>query len=317
MKLKALVGLLAAGIIFYSALWYSMGLNIERQIVDELNHLREKGITVNHSPPELTGFPYRLQITLSNVDLKAKNFGWQASATTATAIGHLWTPDHWFLRLRGMNAMALDGALSLRSNDTLSSIRWDEDRTMQIGVNLSSAKASGKLLRSDTITASKAELHLIVPPTGHPSSKNLLSPLVFKGALRVAGAVSDSSDYPALDRGELLFSLHGKGLNAWSKQALANWRDAGGTLEITAASMQWGKSALDGNASLSLDEDLRPLGAATVTLKNAATLLSNLKKLDLITEQPNEVDGIISIMAQSGELTANGKPIANLKTIKP
>ena len=318
MKLKSLVGLFAAGIIIYSGLWYSMGLNVERQLVEQFNQLRIKGITVHHSPPVLTGFPYRLQITFSDINLEAKNYGWQARATSATAIGHVWAPDHWFLRLQGTNAIALDGALSLRSNDTLSSIRWDGDRAMHIAIDLSTAVAGGEILNASSIKAAKAELQLIVPPSGEKINKGLLSPLIFKGALRIAGTDSaQATNYPPLDRGELLFALHGAGLSAWSKEALGKWRDSGGTLEITAASIRWGQSELDGNASLSFDEALMPLGAATITLKNAAPMLRDLQKLNLIEKQPSQSNGIISLMAQSGKLTANGKTIATLKAIKP
>ena len=317
MKPKALVGLIAGGIIIYSGLWYSMGLNAERQIVERLNHLRENGARVRHSPPELTGFPYRLEITLKDLSIKANNFNWQAEATSATAIGHVWSPDHWFLRLKRTNVMALDGALSLGSYDTLSSIRWGEDRTMHIGIDLSSSKAGGEFLSPQGIEAEKAELHLIIPPTDHQANKSLLSPLVFKGALRVAKTRGQSADYPALNRGEILFALHGTGLNSWSERALEEWRDTGGTLEITAASIHWGNSELDGNASLSLDENLRPLGAATVTLKNAASMLRNFKKLGLLSGKPNQDSGIISVMAQSGKLTANGQVIAKLKSVAP
>lgn len=317
MKPKALVGLIAGGIIVYSGLWYSMGLNAERQIVEQLNHLRENGATVHYSPPELTGFPYRLEITLKDVSIKANNFNWRAKASSATAIGHVWSPDHWFLRLNRPIVMALGGAISISSDDTLSSIRWGDDRTMHIGIDLSSSKADWGILSPQGLEAEKAELHLIIPPTDHEVNKSLLSPLVFKGALRIAKTSGQSAEYPSLNRGELLFALHGTGLNAWSERALGQWRDTGGTLEITAASIHWGKSELDGNASLSLDESLRPLGAATVTLKNAAPMLKNFKKLGLLSDKPNQNSGIISVMAQSGKLTANGKVIAHLKSIKP
>lgn len=317
MKPKAFVGLLAGGIIVYSGLWYSMGLNAERQIIERLNHLRESGATVRHSPPELSGFPYRLEITLKDVSIKASNFNWQAKSSSATAIGHVWSPDHWFLRLRRTEITAADGAVSISSYDTLSSIRWGEDRTLHIGIDLSSSKAGGAVLGSQGIEAEKAELHLIIPAADHESSKSLLSPLVFKGALRVAKTRGQSADYPALDRGEVLFALHGAGLNTWSQHALAEWRDAGGTLEITAASIHWGRSELDGNASLSLDGAFRPLGAATLTLKNADPMLRNFKKLGLLSSQPSQDNGIVSVMAQSGKLTANGKVIAKLKSIAP
>ena len=317
MKIKALFGLLAGGVIAYSGLWYSMGLNIERQIVERMDNLREKGIRVEHSPPELTGFPYRMEITLRDISLNAQKFGWRGKAASATAIGHVWAPDHWFLRLRGTYATALNGALTLTSADNLSSIRWDENDTMQIGIDLSTMDTGGALFGSGGIKAEKAELHLLIPAAGEQSDRGLLSPLVFKGALRVAKASNGTKDYRSLDRGEMLFALHGKGLDSWSKEALENWRDAGGTFEITGLSMSWGPSDLDGNASLSLDEELRPIGAATVTLKNAEMLLKNLKKLGLLTDQPSQKSGTLTLMAQSGELTANGKHIAKLKSIKP
>ncbi len=317
MKPKALVGLIAGGIIIYSGLWYSMGLNAERQIVERLNHLRENGASIRHSPPELTGFPYRLEITLKDLSIKANNFNWQAEAASATAIGHVWSPDHWFLRLKRSEIKALDDAVSISSDDTLSSIRWGDDRTMHVGIDLSSSKAAGDFLSPQGIEAEKAELHLIIPPTNHEVNKSLLSPLVFKGALRIAKTHGQNADYPALNRGEILFALHGTGLNSWSERALAEWRDTGGTLEITAASIHWGNSELEGNASLSLDESLRPLGAATVTLKNAAPMLKNFKKLGLLSNRPNQDSGIISVMAQSGKLTANGQVIAKLKSVAP
>ena len=313
MKFKALFGLLTGGIIVYSGFWYSIGLSVERQIVGELNNLREQGVNVKHSPPELTGFPYRLQITLSDISLDARKNGWRITADDVTAIGHVWAPDNWYLRLRGTNASALAGGLSLSGDDILSNIKWSGNGVMQVSFDLSTTRAQGKIFDGNSITAEKAELHIMTPPPNGRADQNLLSPLIFKGALRVAGATSDNSSFQILDRGEMLFSLHGKGLDGWTDTALANWRDGGGTVEITALSVEWGQSLIEGNASLTLDEDFKPLGAATLTLKNADSMMKKLKRLDLLTDQPDKNSGTIALMAQGGELTADGQRITKLK----
>ncbi len=317
LKFKAILGLFISGLIIYSSFWYSIGLNIERQIVEEMDNLREQGVRVEHSPPELTGFPYRLEITLKNLSLDAKKFGWHLQSNSATAIGHIWMPNTWYLRLRGTKTKALDGALTLKSEDSLASIKWSDSGTMQFSIDLSSAEASGKIFSSSTISADKAELHIMTPARGTEKDSSLLSPLIFRGALRIAGASDDKSDYPAMDRGEILFALHGSGLDRWSKGALSNWRDDGGTLEISALSIEWEQAEIDGSASLTLDENLKPLGAATLNVKNARTMLNTLENLQLITDRPDNNDGSIALMAQMGTLTANGKKIATLKSIKP
>lgn len=320
MKFKALIGLLVGGAIAYSGIWYSMGLNVERQIVGQMDQLRELGISVKHDAPVLGGFPYRLEITLDNVSLNAKKRGWRIAADTVTAVGHVWTPDHWYARLHGAEVSAFKEAITLSSDDTLTSVRWHNNaggESLKIGSDLVNMVVGGSLFGAGGIKAEKAELHLLVPLEHDEMSTGLLSPMMFKGNLRIAKAGNGRRDFRPLDRMEVIFALHGEGLDHWSEAALAAWRDAGGTLEISALSASWGASDIDGSASLSLDDKFMPLGAATVTLKNGGTLLKNLEKLDLLSDQPEDDSGTIALMAQSGELRANGNKIAKLKSVAP
>ena len=49
------------------------------------------------------------------------------------------------------------------------------------------------------------------------------------------------------------------------KQALADWRDAGGVVELSSFTLAQGPLGLTGNATLALDADLQPEGAGTIT----------------------------------------------------
>jgi hypothetical protein len=60
---------------------------------------------------------------------------------------------------------------------------------------------------------------------------------------------------------EAIGSLTGPAIFNWNKQELSAWRDAGGLLEFNALNFALGGAKLEGNGSLTLDNDLRLLGS--------------------------------------------------------
>lgn len=59
-------------------------------------------------------------------------------------------------------------------------------------------------------------------------------------------------------------------------RAMAAWRDAGGALDIRALDIAWGPLAIEGDATLSLDAAMRPLGAGVVRVAGSDSLLDAL-----------------------------------------
>ncbi len=52
------------------------------------------------------------------------------------------------------------------------------------------------------------------------------------------------------------------------RQALAAWRDDGGTIELEEGTLRWGSLAASANGTLALDTALQPIGALTATIEN-------------------------------------------------
>ena len=59
-------------------------------------------------------------------------------------------------------------------------------------------------------------------------------------------------------------------------QAASQWRDGGGTVEIAALRLNWGKLAVDSSATLALDEQLQPMGTGTARIKGQSEALDAL-----------------------------------------
>jgi hypothetical protein len=57
------------------------------------------------------------------------------------------------------------------------------------------------------------------------------------------------------------------------RQALAAWRDAGGTVEVSRATLQWGALMLETNGTLALDGAMQPMAAMTASIINHDALI--------------------------------------------
>lgn len=66
-------------------------------------------------------------------------------------------------------------------------------------------------------------------------------------------------------------------------QAARQWRDGGGTVEISDLHMLWGPLDLDTSATLALDEQLQPMGTGSARMKGQAEALEALVKAGALT----------------------------------
>ncbi len=66
---------------------------------------------------------------------------------------------------------------------------------------------------------------------------------------------------------------------------VTGWRDGGGTLEIHRLAVGWGPLGLTGSATLALDEQLQPMGAASIRMVGQAEALDTLATNQAITQR--------------------------------
>ena len=62
----------------------------------------------------------------------------------------------------------------------------------------------------------------------------------------------------------------------WDDAGLKAWRDAGGTVNLNAFSLQWGQLAISGNGTLALDKEMQPEGALTTHMTGFEQALDSL-----------------------------------------
>ena len=85
---------------------------------------------------------------------------------------------------------------------------------------------------------------------------------------------------------------------------LIRWRDGGGTVDLRRVILAWGPLKLDGNATLALDGEMRPVGAGTAKLRGLSPTLDRLATRGQVKAQDAAVAKIVlGLLAQP---TADG-----------
>lgn len=89
-------------------------------------------------------------------------------------------------------------------------------------------------------------------------------------------------------------------------QAIALWRDAGGTIEVDNLALEWDGLGISANGTVALDQHLQPIAAFSGGIEGFATILSALVATDrLDTEQATLLRIALSSFAKPGP---DGKP---------
>jgi len=316
MNPKYIGGVIAIAAIGYGALWSSVGTDAKRNLVDSLEAMRDQGMKVQYSSPKLRGFPYRMEVSVEGLAVAAPKQGWVFETDALTLTGHVWKPELWFVTTTKAKANLLNGALTVNAKTLSASAKTDEDQTLQLGIDLADTTLKGRLTQNNTLKGTVAELHLRLPSALTGETEGLMEETRFKGFLRLVNFGSEGRSVRGLTNGELEFTWHGVGPTKWSRVELGNWRDSGGTLEVERLSLKFSDDELKADMSISLDEDLRPMGAGSLTLIGAP--LSHLKDADILDYTPENPARETTITAQFGRLRIDGSVVvAELPRIRP
>ncbi|KAF0137186.1 MAG: conserved exported protein of unknown function [Rhodospirillaceae bacterium] len=94
-------------------------------------------------------------------------------------------------------------------------------------------------------------------------------------------------------------------------QALARWREAGGTVEVEALAIDWPPLKLHGSGTLALDEQLQPIGAMTARIQGFFAAVDSLSQRGVIRSRDASMAKVIlGMLAQSPP--EGGPPVISL-----
>jgi hypothetical protein len=226
---------------------------------------RAQGWQVSHGPPEGGGWPFAATLRLPETRLASGPFEWQARAVTLAMTP--WNYDRLELAAAGPQQLAFGGPpMPLRTASLHAELLLDGTAPPRAG------QIRAESLRLDTPTGpiDLPSASLTFQNSG-PAQFDIqlrLHQLTLPMALPLGQRIEDVSLDVAI-----FGAVDSPGTPA---RRAAQWRDAGGRVDIKGMTLRWGSMAASASATLALDDALQPSGTGTIRVANATQTLETL-----------------------------------------
>lgn len=298
--LPALVSVLAVVLVLggYSLYWQQVAVRLQNGVDQWVAEQRSAGATIDFHWNGISGFPFAFTADFTAVNILGRLGGTALSART----------DHLQLNMSPINLQRIrllcdspltviipglslgqpangDNAPSAGTRFTLDqadgSIRLQKGSLAGATLDVNRGKLDNG---QDVLSAASLHLDIQLPETPPHDFKDPAAMIDI-----AVGGVEMPADMPQLLPGPItqasltgtikgpLLPPPGTATPPRLADLLAQWRDAGGVFDLSKVDFAQGPVALTGNGTLSLDKELQPEGAGTIT----ATGLGDL--IDLLT----------------------------------
>jgi hypothetical protein len=296
--------------VLYVAWWYVLANQWQKGIERWTQSVAAKGWTVTTGDRTVSGFPGRIRIDLAAPEAHdAAGNAWSAPPSRLSI--SLFAPLEPGFDASGTHHVTVAGHAPIEV--TADSV------TGQIGVadgKPASLTVEGRHVAAGETAAQAAgggvlvdALHLDLrrlPPGG---TNDATAPVVAL-VVGVEGLAPPEGIAPVLDRtiaaAHLALRLRGAIPPGPPNQALAAWRDAGGTLEIDSFDLDWPPIVAAGNATLALDKDLQPELAGTVTVRGLPVAID--RAVDLKLMKPGAAIAAKVVLGLAAKQGTDGQP---------
>ncbi len=279
---------IAGGVFFAAlALWTGVWLYAARQIETRLARWQQEqaaaGVTLDWHAGTLKGWPFGWRLELARPNASgAGPAGWRWSGDRLVASLDPRDLGQVSFRLPGEQKLNLGSgdlavAVDLRAGSPFGHLRFDgQGRVAELKLDLETVELQ---VGTNAPWQARRVAVVLAPhrPEAPTTASDMLDLKATIDALRLPAPVAAAA---VLGRDVKRFDIEGRlegpvrGANL--AQALAEWRDAGGAIQVTTLALEWGALRLQGDATLALDEQNRPLGAGTLRIAGAGETLDAL-----------------------------------------
>src|SRR6266851_3111757 len=257
--------LLVAATASYAGYWFYIAGRLPEVIAAWAEGRRADGYSVRWDSLAVGGFPASFRVTLAGAAFAgARPLPFQTAAATVIGEARPWNLRRW--RVNAPQGARVEAP---SEGDTVAAAALDatvaigaDDATVALAAHQIVGGGAAAALRIAT-----ADEPLVLParvPADHRQGGARLT-------LRLMG-IAVPRAVPSLgatvDAVTLSGALKGAVPAGQLRQALAAWRDDGGTIELEEGTLRWGSLAASANGTLALDTALQPIGALTATIEN-------------------------------------------------
>jgi hypothetical protein len=282
----------------YSGYWFTTAARLRAGVERWAAARQAEGRDLRWTSVAVEGFPLSFRLRVTAAALRGERpVPFEASSPILTGEAWPWNLRHWRVsasagaQLRtpiqdtALAAAALDGEIAFAASGGMAVTL----RAHQI------AATGGAALR-----VAEAELQFTLPDRAPASHRDM----AVAAALRLSGLTLPRPVPPLGDTVDLL-TLAGTVNGALPlgplRQALAAWRDDGGTVELQDGAIRWGTLSLAARGTLALDDALQPMGALTATVEDQnAVIDAAVAQGSLRVGDADLAKIFLGLMAQSG-----------------
>ncbi|MCZ8312336.1 MAG: DUF2125 domain-containing protein [Magnetospirillum sp.] len=276
-------GVGVVGVALWTGVWLYAARHIETRLAQWQQDQAAAGVALDWQAGTLKGWPFGWRLELERPQAAgAGPAGWRWSGDRLVARLDPRDLAHVSFRLPGEQKLNLGRgdlavAADLRAANPLGSLRFDDQgRVAELKLDLETVELQ---VGTNAPWSARRVAATLAPhrPDVPTSSSDMLDLTATIDALRLPAPIAAAA---VLGRDIKRFGIQGRlegpVRGASLAQALTAWRDAGGAVQVTALALEWGNLRLNGDATLALDEQSRPLGAGTLRIAGAGETLDAL-----------------------------------------
>jgi len=304
-----LVGLPVLLVGLHTAYWRWAAAELEKGVARWVADQRSLGLQVEHGEPRLGGWPLEARLTVPDPVLRRASQpggiipgGWEWRGGRARFSIRLWSPWEIEIDAAGVQALRLgDGAEAVRAQGAADALVLSIPFEPGAPPQEASLELRGLWLDSNVgrYAVAEAEGRIAFTHTADPSEPSIS---VVLGATdidvpdRAAGALGTRIASIALE-GQVLGAVpRAPGIT----ERMSGWRDAGGSLTLPRIALTWGPLGVEAAATVALDEEMQPMGAANAHVSGyTATLDALVAQGVLRVNAANAAKVVLNVMART------------------
>ncbi len=306
--LLAAVAALAAGYVVY---YFQVENGVRLGFANWVASRRAEGFEVDFRSLETRGFPFRVVVALEAPRLAAPTAlgapAWRGQRLAGVV--QPWNFGHLILELSGDGEIAFDEAghrrrLAYSVEHGLASIEAGDGGLARLAVDLESITLT-EAATAARFQTERAQLHL------RPGDRaDMLWQLVYKAERSRIEAEPNSPLGAALGAlgPEVALAMFEASLNGRSPstgasiaEIAAHWRNAGGNAELRRFKLVWGNLDIETSGTLSLDNEMRLIGALTARVRGHGKLIEALVAMgEMSAAEAKAAKVVLDLLAAAG-----------------